>query len=212
MQVIKHWKVIVIVLIVAGLIGSNVCYQQKLTKARLTNDVLKERARILEAEREAMRKKFIQLGEVSTARIEQYAKAALDAQTAANGIQVKSVAEIRAIRNQNTTLQAKYDVLEGDAVKLSGKVTALNAVIEPLKLQVDELKERDLVRLSNIDALQKQLADCQKLLKVSIENTDSLLNQPWFFKIFSKLTVVAGVSVGIDGIVRPAVALGVKIL
>lgn len=209
---IKHWKVIVIVLIVAGLIGSNVCYQQKLTKARLTNDVLKERARILEAEREAMRKKFIQLGEVSTARIEQYAKAALDAQTAANGIQVKSVAEIRAIRNQNTTLQAKYDVLEGDAVKLSGKVTALNAVIEPLKLQVDELKERDLVRLSNIDALQKQLADCQKLLKVSIENTDSLLNQPWFFKIFSKLTVVAGVSVGIDGIVRPAVALGVKIL
>lgn len=212
MQVIKHWKVIVIVLIVAGLIGSNVCYQQKLTKARLTNDVLKERARILEAEREAMRKKFIQLGEVSTARIEQYAKAALDAQTAANGIQVKSAAEIRAIRNQNTTLQAKYDVLEGDAVKLSGKVTALNAVIEPLKSQVDELKERDLVRLSNIDALQKQLADCQKLLKVSIENTDSLLNQPWFFKIFSKLTVVAGVSVGIDGIVRPAVALGVKIL
>ena len=210
---LKHnWKPLLAILVVGVLFTSNWFERQRRIKAELTNIELKERARLLELEREAMRKKFLLLGEASTVKIGEWMAKYRSAETKAAGIQVKSAAEIRAIRTQAGELQTRYDVLEIEALRLTDKVAALNLVIEPLRLANAELETRDLTRLAQIEHLQGQLGECQKLLNVSIDNTDSLLKKSWVLKLFDKVCVVAGVSIGIDGVVRPAVAVGFKVL
>lgn len=208
----ENWKVLAILAIVAVLFSGNVLYRQRALKAELLNAALKEKARILEAEKVAIREKFMLLGEVSTIRISALTKDAIEKDRVSQGILVKKESEIKALRLTVGTWEEKYNLLEPECLKLSQKVGSLESVIEPLKLANAELEKRDLVRLANIESLEGKLSECQGLLDKSIANTDSLIKKPWALSLLGKLTVVAGVGVGVDGVMRPVVAVGIKIL
>jgi predicted nucleic acid-binding Zn-ribbon protein len=196
--IIKHgWKFLVGYLAISLVVGN--IYQRKLSRAGLINDELKKALQALQTDYKNIREKFNLLGEVSTLKILALNRQIIEKDRAAEVILVKKENEIRALRFTAGTWESKYGTLEGEALRLSAKVTALGAVIEPLKLANAELETRDLTRLANIEAIGKKLEECQKLLGVSIANTDSVIKKGWMLKIFDNVKFGPGLFVGPDG-------------
>ena len=180
-------------------VGAGLFYKQRLIKAELTQAVLIEKARILKSEVEYIRVKFKLLGDTSTVAINQWKDRAEAAESKVDSIQVKSAADIRAIRNQKGELQSRYDVLEFEALKMSDKVSAQSGLILALKGEITELHVRDNVRLEYIGELEGKIGECQRLLNISIANTNSILKKGWLFKLFGNIKIGPGGGFGIDG-------------
>ena len=186
--------VILFISIAAGLF-----YKQRLAKAELTQAVLIEKARLLEADRQAIREKFNLLGQASTDRIDALTKQIIEKDRASQSIIAMKNNEIKALRFTAGTWEEKYNRLEPEALQLTAKVQAQDEIIGVLKLQVGELKARDLIRLEHIGALEGKLEECQRLLNISIANTASILKKSWILKLFGKIKIGPGGGFGIDG-------------
>ena len=193
--------VILFISLAAGLF-----YQQKFAKAELTQAVLIEKARILETERIAIREKFNLLGKASTIRIDALAKQLIEKDRASQAILVKTAKQIRDLRLTAGTWEDKYNRLEPEALQLTAKVQAQDETIGVLNLTIGELQARDLIRLDHIGALEGKLGECQKLLDISIANTNSILKKGWFWKLFGNIKIGPGVVMGIDG--KPSFGVG----
>jgi len=186
--------VVLLISLVTGLL-----YKQRLDRAALTQAVLIEKARILEADRNAIREKFNLLGKASTIKITVLQKTITEKDSASQLIVVKQANEIKALRFTVGSWEDRYNRLEPEALQLSAKVGALEGVIEPLKQANAELEIRDLIRLEHIGELEGKLGECQNLLKVSIANTNSILKKGWLFKLFGNIKVGPGGGFSIAG-------------
>jgi len=186
--------VVLLISLVTGLL-----YKQRLDRAALTQAVLIEKARILEADRNAIREKFNLLGKASTIKITVLQKTITEKDSASQLIVVKQANEIKALRFTVGSWEDRYNRLEPEALQLSAKVGALEGVIEPLKQANAELEIRDLIRLEHIGELEGKLGECQNLLKVSIANTNSILKKGWLFKLFGNIKIGPGLLMGVDG-------------
>ena len=180
-------------------VGAGLFYKQKSIKAAITNIILAEKLRISKSETAYIRVKFKLLGDTSTVIIDQWKDRAEVAESKVDNIQVKSSADIKAIRNQKGELQSRYDTLEFEALKMSDKVSAQSSLILALKGEIGELHVRDNVRLEHIGALEGKLEECQKLLDISIANTASILKKSWLLKLFGNIKVGPGGGFSIAG-------------
>jgi len=180
-------------------VGAGLFYKQKSIKAAITNIILAEKLRISKSETAYIRVKFKLLGDTSTVIIDQWKDRAEVAESKVDNIQVKSSADIKAIRNQKGELQSRYDTLEFEALKMSDKVSAQSSLILALKGEIGELHVRDNVRLEHIGALEGKLEECQKLLDISIANTASILKKSWLLKLFGNIKIGPGLLMGVDG-------------
>jgi len=198
LKVKKYFPWILAVILFISL-AAGLFYKQKFAKADITNQILAEKARLLEADRKAIREKFNLLGEVSTIKIMALQKLVTEKDNASQLIVVKQANEIKALRFTAGTWEDKYNRLEPEALQLTAKVQVQDETIGLLKLSIGELNDRDLVRLEYIGALEGKLGECQRLLNISIANTNSILKKSWFWKLFGKIKIGPGGGFGING-------------
>ena len=209
------WKtillvVVITVVLIGGIAGA--LYKQKLTQAELTNNALIERAQKLSREKIAIQKKFDLLGKVSTLRISTLQTQITEKDRASQAILTLKSAEIKKLRFTAGSWEEKYNRLEPECLQLSAKVAAQNETIGLLKLTINEMENLDSVRVENINELTGKLTECQSLLDISIKNTKSILRRSWVLKIFDRLSIVAGAGIGADGVARPCIAGGVRLI
>ena len=196
---VKKYSPWILAVILFISLAADLFYKQRLAKAEITQAVLIEKARLLEADRQAIREKFNLLGEVSTIKILILQKLVIEKDQAAQAILVKTAKQIKALRFTAGTWEDKYNRLEPECLQLTAKVAAQDETICVLKLANTELNVRDVIRLEYIGELEGKLGECQTLLDISIKNTASILKKGWLFKLFGNIKIGPGGGFSIDG-------------
>jgi len=196
---VKKYSPWILAVILFISLAADLFYKQRLAKAEITQAVLIEKARLLEADRQAIREKFNLLGQASTIKIESLTKQIIEKDRASQSILVKTAKQIRDLRLITGTWESKYGILEGEALQLTAKVKAQDETIGLLHLAMAELNDRDKFRAEHIEALEGKLGECQRLLDISIANTNSILKKGWFWKLFGNIKIGPGGGFSISG-------------
>ena len=186
--------VILFISLAAGLL-----YQQKFAKAKLTNIRLVEEKRILAESYSSDRAERIKKDKAKNIIILSLKQQTIEKDRASQLIVVKQANEIKALRFTAGSWESRYNLLEPECLQLTAKVAVQDETIGLLKLTISEMECQHNEDIEYIAGLEMKFAKCQRLLNISIANTDSILKKGWLFKLFGNIKIGPGGGFSIDG-------------
>lgn len=186
--------VILFISLAAGLF-----YQQKFAKAELTQVRLIEEKRILAESYSSDRAERIKKDKAKNVVILSLKQQTIEKDRASQAIVVKQANEIKALRFTAGTWEDRYNRLEPECLQLTVKVKLQDETIGLLKLTIGEMEDQHNENVEYIAGLETKFEKCQRLLDISIANTDSILKKSWFWKLFGNIKIGPGGGFSIAG-------------